>query len=265
MNHERRGWSAVTLLLTAIVALQAIGYALQSWSGETAAFEAMWLGLEVSEPVAQVISDVGVGWTLLASLFAIRHRARWLLYPVAGWFLLDASAETWMRGHRLSYLAVPAHASQILAPVVLAWWERLSPHASHIALQRLLRAAIGATFLAHGWEALRWHPRFVDYVVSASELLPGPTLADSTATLVVTAIGFQDLVLAALVLAGLRWRVLLGWMAIWAALAASARVVFGGWARYPAVLLRAANGGLPLTLLWLHSVRDESPTTHARD
>jgi hypothetical protein len=165
-----------------------------------------------------------------------------------------------MQGHRLSYLAIPAHASQIIAPVALVWSNRLDPGGARKALEALLRAAVGVTFLAHGWEALQWHPRFIDYVVTASELFTGDAVSDATATSVVTVIGLQDLVLAALVLAGIRWRFLLIWMALWATLAAGARVVFGGWARYPAVFVRAANGGLPLTLLWVHFRVDMSRT-----
>lgn len=263
---------AVVWTLRGIVALQCLGAA---WSatlnmshlGGTLFFE--W---GFSESLALFVEQVGI-WFLIGSAAAVlltRNRVVPLL--VAGYFLLIAAGHTYRGGAAFTDWAIGAHAVRYMAPLALAFLiQPLSVDADrvHKTINWLLRGALAATFLIHGLEALNHHPRFVDYLLVASDKLLGYDLAEPVARRMLTVIGAMDVTLAALVLLARKWRLLLLWMVFWGVVTACSRIVFGGWDKGFMALVRAANGGVALALFFWGATQwtstSESPNRHQPD
>jgi len=150
------------------------------------------------------------------------------------------------------WLEIPAHATRIVAPLALMLLDPWSqPNGLSISARRwaewLMRYAIAATFCAHGWEAFRHHPQFIDFLISAAKSLDAYELSESAARELLSLIAVLDLAASAAIVMR-RWRFVAIYMAVWGAITACSRTVEAGWPAYFEVLVRAANAGLPLTL-----------------
>jgi hypothetical protein len=258
-DSDLEGPASVAWCLRATVALQCVGAFWQSRVGESAIFEYLWLQAGVAESMALVVADVGSWFVLAAGLLTVAFVRRWWLYPLAVWFAAVALAETVLGGSPFATWTLPADAVRIAVPLALVWLadETSARRPSPEWTERFLALAVVATFATHGWEAFQLHPRFGDYLYVASETFLGARFESTTVTVLLTAIGIVDLVVAGTLLLGRRWRLLLGYMAFWGGLAACARIVHGGWWGLPKCLVRAANAGAPLALFLWH--RDGSP------
>lgn len=128
----------------------------------------------------------------------------------------------------------------------------------------LARVAAALTFFAHGLKAIYLNPIFVDYILAGSTKLVGHSMAQSTAEFLLQVIGYLDLLLAVLLVAG-RFRSVAIYMAAWGLITACSRVVYGGFSMYFEVLIRAGNYLLPLAVaiyfVWYHKHRNELLST----
>lgn len=165
-------------------------------------------------------------------------------------------------------------AARIAAPLVLwrmvvasqadpAGWGR-SPSAEWLA-----RGAIAITFSAHGVEALRHYPPFVDMLIVSFANLGFPPLSEEVATGALTVIGVVDLALAVGVVAT-RWMPVAAYMAFWGFTTAIARVVMRGWEfGGMEAAVRTAHFALPLVLMiWWYQTRrvpSENPPAPSLD
>ena len=114
-----------------------------------------------------------------------------------------------------------------------------------------MRITIAVTFLAHGYEALKLHPKFVDFVIVASQRLLSLTVSESMSETIVFTIGVVDFIVGFLLLAT-RWRAIAYYMAFWGLITAIARILYGGiqefdWT-YHQTLTRACHAGVPLAI-----------------
>lgn len=241
--------------LQATIVLQSVGYLSQSFLGETTIFEFFFLVADFSETTSLFLARGGAAVVVAASLVLCIRRLPPLGYLVAGWFAFTAAASTPLGGEPFYRLGLASDAVRYLAPVALVWL----PATDRISLEdrttawtlRLLAVAAAATFIAHGWEALHLHPRFVDYLLVASRWILGWSLAQATASDILLVIGAVDVLLGIAILAGPRSRAVFAYMAFWGAVTATARMVHGGLGAYPSTLVRAANAGVPLALLMM--------------
>lgn len=167
---------------------------------------------------------------------------------------LFESVEAWLMTDFAS------HAGRIALPVALLLLTPLpgktqvSAGAFHAAMW-LVRIAAALTFIAHGLKAVYLNFMFVDYILAASHTLLGYEMAQSTAETLLRIIGYVDLLVAALLVAG-RFRSVAVYMAAWGLITAASRMVYGGGGQYFEVLIRGANYGLPLVaaiyFCWYH-------------
>ena len=148
----------------------------------------------------------------------------------------------WTLAGESSRLALP------LALLVLV----SDPRAGSVSKLRLnvaiwiLRVAASLTFLAHGLQSWFLSPAFVDYLLSAADMI-GWDVSQTAAERALRIIGAADVVLAALIIIT-RWRVVAFYMAAWALIAALARVVQAGFGVHYEVLIRAGNYCVPLVI-----------------
>ncbi len=247
---ERTGVSHLARpVLAAVVLVQAAGQIIATSREPTAVGSWLFLFQEWPESASQGFEWAGTLLAALGSLAVVIARApRLRLIGAAmasGWFVALPLAEWRIGGAPFTELALVAQATRIAAPLVLAVWDR-----QHAA-EWLLRPAVALTFAAHGLEAFRLHPAFVDYLLAADRFVFGAGLTQHGAELLLRVIGVHDLALATFVLLGGRRAWVLGWMTCWGLVTAGSRVVQGGDTALYLSLIRVANGGLPLILLLL--------------
>lgn len=258
---------AVLWTLRGIVALQCLGAAWAATLNMSHVGGTLFFEWGFSESVALFVEQVGF-WFLIGSAAAVLlTRSRVVPLFVAGWFLLIAAGHTYRGGAAFTDWALGAHAVRYMAPLALAFLIqplRVDAERIHRTLNWLLRGALAATFLIHGLEALYHHPRFVDYLLVASDKLLGYELAEPVARRMLTVIGTMDVSLAALVLLARKWRGVLLWMVFWGVVTACSRIVFGGWDKGFMALERAANGGVAL-VLYFWAVTSEIPNRRRPD
>ncbi|MDQ3035171.1 MAG: hypothetical protein M3Y87_22385, partial [Myxococcota bacterium] len=250
---------ALSLGLRAIVLVQCVGLVWTSWVAgteiETILFGSYgWpdrLSFLLDRTVAAALLSVAVAGLMLPM--------RGGYVAMAAWFVAMPMARWSFGGVPFEELSLPADAVRWAAPLAIALLPACSfrraaardEGAAHEApIVWLLRAAIAATFVTHGIEALRQHPAFVDYLLIADRRLLGVGLDQASAEQVLRVIGVVDIACAgALVGLPLR-RGLLAYLAFWGVITAGARVMHSGEHGMHEALVRAANGGVP-AVLWL--------------
>lgn len=167
---------------------------------------------------------------------------------VSACFLTVAVATSAVGGRAFAQLSPLSHAVRWLAPWALLFLGARDG-ASVRSASWVLRAAVAATFLGHGWEALRAHPAFVDLLLGSARRWLDTAPPESSARRVLFVIGAVDVAVALLVLAA-RWRAVVLWAAVWGLATALSRTVALGHEFLFESTLRALNGIAPL-VLWL--------------
>lgn len=241
---------AAVFTLRFAVALTCIGTAarLQMYGGQVLSF--LWLELDWSEAAA-VKLEYAAAYGLLASVPFVFWRPAWpVLKLVAAWLLFSAIATTLIEPWHPE-LEPAAHAARYLAPLALAALSMKTNPRNRRLAEWLLRAGVGATFIAHGIEALLMRAQFIDYLIGSAWTLTSLDLPEAGARGVLLCIGLVDVVVGAAILIPRRWRALALWLAFWGLLTASVRMVYMGWGNWPETLIRVTNGAVPLTLFFL--------------
>lgn len=190
------------------------------------------------------------GTTRQRSLLAAEFLA---LALITGWFLALAVAHQ-IRGGPYTQWALAEHAVRYAAPLALMAIGPLAalwPHSSAASgfAWVLLRLAAAATFVAHGYKAIQGYGPFVDLILLTDLRWLASGIEQSTAETGLAIIGWIDLLAAVIVLSPW-WRVAAVYMAIWGAVTASSRITGLSLDAWPETLIRAANCGVPLALVW---------------
>ena len=182
----------------------------------------------------------------LPLLIRWRWQTAWLCLLPALWLLLNAFAVTMNGGKAHAELAIPAHATRWMLPIVLALLvlmkDRIKPTANW-----LLRIACASTFAIHGWEAFQLHPGFQDLVFISGRLI-GAEPSTEVCHVLLHGIGIMDGLLALSVLL-IHSPGTLRWMTFWGLLTAFSRPLTMGWAAWPELATRLANGAVPLLII----------------
>ena len=229
-------------------------------------------GFQWSEEAAIAVDRTAGVCMLLAAGFTMLRPCWWVLLPVALWQGVLATAIWYQGGEAFSQITHFAHATRIVAPLVLAIvapWPRTFSFGRFTTpcAVTLLRWATAITFIAHGTEALGHNPHFVDLIFSTTVRWLHWTPNQQVVEMVLTMIGIADIVVAVLLIT-LRWRLVAGYMAFWGLITAFSRFTAFGPRALHEVLIRAANGGLPLVLYiyWsqptLNKANEKKPPTH---
>ena len=224
-----------------------------------------WLFMKAGMPenVTSLIDQFAAGLLIAVAVSAIVHPVRALLFFSAAWMAALSLALFFDEGTTGDAPAPIAHAVRVAAPLGLMLLlpcpgKKSTPDTVRTSPAIwILLLGVAATFVAHGLEALQHYGRFVDLIIGSAKTWLGMNVSQSDAESLLTAIGVQDLLLAALLLLR-RWRWIAGWMAFWGLSTALSRMTSGG--SWHESLIRIANGGVPLALFlgWWHLVRRPS-------
>jgi uncharacterized membrane protein YphA (DoxX/SURF4 family) len=205
--------------------------------------------------VAQAERWVAAAVVALALLACWRPHAG-LLIPLALAVLADAWARQFNDGAPFAEWTIGAHAPRYLVPLALAllWSARrgADPGGSRRAWTAgwILRIALAVVFITHGLEALRQHPRFIDYLIGTTDRWTPLEMSEATAVALLRGIGVVDVLVGCLAVLRPAPPVLV-WMALWGAITAWSRVTSLGAEQFFEVLLRSAHLLAPLALLSL--------------
>jgi len=270
-------WRAVVWSLRAIIAIQCAG---------AACAELLAPAEQQTALVAILVNDWGwtasaalstsrcAAWSMLVAgmlvlcvpLFSVLERrladtplsllpaAVWqspLLLIVIAWQLTTAAAAM-LRGGPFSEWVIGSQAVRWGGPLVLlllapSMTSRGVSRARMTDMVALLRYTAAATFIAHGLKAVFLHRPFVDLLVHSTRNLIWLDLSPLQTATTLQCIGVLDIV-AAMLLVLTRWRWAPLYMAAWGVITASSRMTAWGISAYPETLLRAANGGVALTV-----------------
>ncbi len=243
--------AAALLTLRIAVALQCIGLFRIAYVDGTPIGTTLFMTLRWSES-SMLAVDHGIAWAgLLGGLSMLWRPTRVAAGVVALWFALVAVLTAVQGGEFGATYAPFAHATRYCAGVLafIAAMTALEPAVRAQWIERVARWACALTFAAHGLEALEANPRFIDFIITAFRRV-NIEVSEPASRILLRVVGVQDMGLAALVLTK-RWRVVVGYMAFWGAVTAASRVVHLGWRVWPSTLVRAANAGVPLMLMWM--------------
>jgi hypothetical protein len=277
------GRTPAVWLLAAATVLTALGMTAKAFRGDGTSINAwMFMEAELSHEAAKWTERAAISVAAAAAVIALAWPRWFLLAPIAVYLLLESLAGRHMGGYAFSELTPAAHALRYLTPLALALiavhaksastrsnaapvsLEHDVPGWSRKSAEWLLRLGLAAVFLIHGYEAIRLHPEFIDLIISSGHNLLGMRIEEAQAASALKVIGAVDIAVAALVLIR-RWRVLLGWMALWGLVTALSRMTAYGWGAYPEVLLRATHFMVPLALLRAFFGDSHAPAPRSRD
>ena len=255
--------AALWTLRLSIVAL-ALASARNAWIPGSAINSWLFMKAGLPETVASGIDRFGAALMVGVVISALVRPSRVLLLAGATWMLCVAFARWDNPGATADGLAPLSHAVRIGALLALALLSgrpdlERRPAAGLVGWVLLLGTSL--TFVGHGIEALQHSGPFVDLIIGTVKRWTGHRLSQASAEQLLTVIGLQDFILAALLLLR-RWRWIAGWMAIWGLATALSRVTSMGLDSWHHSLLRLANGGVPLTLFlaWHHLIKLSSTT-----
>ncbi|SMF28605.1 hypothetical protein [Pseudobacteriovorax antillogorgiicola] len=244
---------AQKLIVRLIVLLQCLGLGAIAILDGTAVGTYLFLYTGLEEVFSYAL-NYAIAIVLLGVAMATLKEVRaWPLLVMGFVFITEAFFKTVLGGQFASNLTLGAHMVRYMWPLLLGL--SLSFDSTGQSLKRrdvlfFLRLAISGTFVVHGVEALMMHPKFIDFIIVANTKFPWLPATEGFARNALIAIGLIDIVVAMLVMMRPSlWS--LGYMAIWGALTAGARVIFADIQGIPDMILRAPHWGIPLLLMVL--------------
>ncbi len=254
MAGDARAVSALRWCAIASFALMSAGAGWRSLVGGDAVVSYLFITRDWDEAPALAVAQYA-GYALLAAALLMWPRRGWpALVAVGAWMAAIAYMTTSQR--LADWQLVPgAHAVRYVGPLatallVASLGDAGAPAGRVRVVVGLLRVAVALTFICHGWEALTGRPEFLDLIFAAGRDVLGVQIAESHATVMLVAIGVQDVLLAAVLLTRIDW--LRPWvavyMAFWGLVTAASRTLHSGWEFGYEALVRIPNGGVPLAL-----------------
>ena len=271
-----QSFNAVLWWFRIIIGLQSIGIAGRYVfaSNETDIYGLLFFDHGWPESWAQQIDDAGafacgviaiilISNGLVSSLQSARNpdasRSRISIFVdvvslvfIAGWTFLLAAAHA-VRGELFAELALGEIAVRMATPVAMIflllnghlWRNRRIPAATIILV---ISAAI--TFAIHGYKALQQYGPFTDLILLTDQQIFQFGVEQDRAERDLIWIGRLDIGVAVVLLAT-RWQLVAGYMIVWGFITAARRMTAFGVEAWPDTLIRAANWGAPLLLLFL--------------
>ena len=233
--------------------LQTVGAVVMSWRRRTAIETVLFLHLNLPEIVAIWVDRGGALICVGAAGWLLWQRGRslgaasWLI----GWFFLWMMCSFVRGGVYLEELTLPAWGMRLILPLSLGWLALGHGKRWHV-FQWMGRVGCALTFGAHGLEAWKLHPQFVDLLLAFFvDRLDVQGFTQAHAEAMLFWIAAHDLVVAILIvmpwsrLRGLTW-----WLAAWGGVTAASRVVQWGLGGGDFTLIRVAHVALPLAMYW---------------
>lgn len=207
-----------------------------------------------------LLDSIAAGILLLCSFLLVFPKLRKTalchsLLFISLWLLLQSIGTSLNGGKKFSELAVLAHATRWVMPLVL-WavlWELKTAKKRELLEKYIFNIALcscSVTFAVHGWEALCQNPSFQDLLYNTASIV-GWDMKPQSSTYILKTVACMDITLAVLLLISRRPGILL-WMASWGVITALSRITAISLEAWPQSAVRIANGALPLILFYVY-------------
>ncbi|WP_373494537.1 hypothetical protein [Aquiflexum sp.] len=214
----------------------------------------MEMGLEQAN--SKLVENI-IAWVfLIFGIVAFLKPDKYLLVIISLLTLALAYIIKRQAGSPFTEWSIPSHFIRIILPIgilLLATNKQKNIRGAYW----VLLVGLSITFITHGLEAWSLHPRFIDYLLISSEKTLGIRFKQSSAEIVLKVIGTIDILVALSTLVFPKNAVFY-WMAFWGFVTAFARVTELGLGLYPEVLIRAGHWLVPISLVWLNEIRNQS-------
>lgn len=267
MKTERNQYLFI-LCLKCIVLIQALGYgAKYLWvplEQETEIFEYLLFDHSWNEEFVQFLDDLFIWLFVLSGLIVFLLKPEKLfrrLYQISllymASFLLFLSTIEMMRGSIFRHLIIPEHAVRIAAPlglfILITFMGNLKKDGTRWFFTLVFfKVAAAVTFAVHGGKAVHEYGAFIDIIILSFENMFSIEVDQSLAEVALIVIGIVD-ILVAILLLFTKWKWVSLYMAFWGFLTAFSRMSSLGIEFYPEIMIRIANGGVPL-VIFLYSL-----------
>ena len=205
--------------------------------------------------------DKGVALMLLLCSFLLifpKFRKTALCHSllfISLWILMQSIATSLNGGKKFSELAVLAHATRWVMPLVLwgALWQLKAGKRRQVFEKYIIIIALAScsvTFAVHGWEAFCQNPPFQDLLYNTFSIV-GWNMSPQSNAYILKTVACMDIALAVLLLILQRPGIFL-WLAFWGAITALSRITAIGLEAWPQSAVRIANGALPFILFYVY-------------
>ena len=241
------------LILKAVFLIQCLGFVHDNWLYGSSLFKTLWQNVGLTASLATLIDRIFFALFSLVSLAALYFNKKHL-YIAAGLFILLISIlGLYQGGFWGRYFIITAQAPRYLLPLSLAIFYHhfyLDKEKAYHYLKLTLILAVSLVFATHGIEALLKSPKFVDLILRVSRTYFTLSLTQDFVEDILIIIGIVDILVALFI-----WlypsSYLFGYAAFWGFITALSRVMFSPEYGLYSTLIRAANGGIPLALLFM--------------
>jgi len=266
LSTSPRSSTAEWILAIALLG-QTLGGAIKALRRSTSLNTTLFLNADWDESLAQAV-DEGTALLALAAAVSMLWRPTRLAAAIIGVHVALIAASSWVQG--ASYfegLTIPAYGMRMGTPWVFLLILAARPKAAEV----LARIACAATFAAHGIEAWKGQPNFVDLLLTFGHNLFGVWWPQSTLLGVLKVIGAVDLACAAAILfvpSKLTLaRGLALYMGFWGGITAISRIVQFGLPGVDLTLWRSTHAGLAIALffIWRAGVQNRANSGNDMD
>lgn len=209
----------------------------------------LFLILDFNDPFAILFDQIGGGAVLVSFITFLITRRAWLLLIPTLYALALPICTTFLHSTFAYEYGLFTNAARIGLPLVLyLFYSRKAKWSLKIGL--IMRFTLALTFVGHGIEALKSHPKFIDFLIKGADFTLGFSLTEERAIQLLLFIGSFDIILG---IGGLlRPRVwIFSCMAFWGVVTALVRFMYFEWNGVFPMLLRSAHWALPVVVIWM--------------
>ncbi len=236
---------ALLSLLKLALVFQTMGFAMEAFFYGSAIGKFFWLKFAISDQWAFSMDRLIVASVLVLSLVSLWKSYFSAFFAIFLYGLFRAFCIYYNGGSYLSELAFFTQMARYTMPLALAisCLKMRSP----LAFVWSIKIAIAVTFVAHGFEALNLHPKFVDFIIKTFRIYLGVSVSEATCHYMLFVIGVAD-ILAAIALLIVNSKASIVYMAFWGALTAICRILYDPTNGLADTLSRVSHFAIPLAL-----------------
>ena len=236
---------AVLSLLKLALVFQTMGFAMEAFFYGSAIGKFFWLKFAMTDQLAFSVDRLIVASMLVLSLISLWKSYFSAFFAIFLYGLFRAFCIYYNGGSYSSDLAFFTQMARYTLPLALA--ISCLKMRSSLTFVWSIKIAIAATFVAHGFEALNLHPKFVDFIIKTFRIYLNVSVSEAACHYILFVIGAAD-ILAALALLTLNSKTAVVYMAFWGALTAVCRILYDPTNGLADTLSRVSHFAIPLAL-----------------
>ncbi|SMF28441.1 hypothetical protein [Pseudobacteriovorax antillogorgiicola] len=237
----------IVILCKVILLFQIAGMFSQIWNYGSKFSSNLWYYLGLDSDLAKYVDKGAMGIILGLTLLGFVYEKRWIYSAIAAWVFFLACNAFYHGGSFGAVYSPFAHGVRYGLPLSLAiYLGHKESRFEHLLIG--LRWGVAITFIAHGIEAIYLNPKFIDFLIRIPRTYLDIEVSQGLAESLLIPIGVIDIFLGVVILRQEN-KYVLAYMAFWGLLTATVRLMFSPSHGFDPMLIRAANGLVPIAIL----------------